>query len=173
MGAAMRVLYVLDRFPVLSETFVVDELRGLLRAGDDVSVYAREAGGEAGVADDLRELVVGPGMRAPVRGLGAALRLRERGALHALAQATWLANAVRADHVHAHFAFGAASRRAAGASARAALAAAPASAAARWARLGDGIRTRPKLTSRPSGVIVTPLTWLRPVATGLTSRITR
>jgi colanic acid/amylovoran biosynthesis glycosyltransferase len=105
----MRVLYVLDRFPVLSETFVVDELRGLLRAGDDVSVYAREGVGEAGVADDLRELMVGPGVRAPVRGLGAALRLRERGALHALAQATWLAKTLRADHAHAHFAFGAAS----------------------------------------------------------------
>ncbi|MSO95856.1 MAG: colanic acid biosynthesis glycosyltransferase WcaL, partial [Thermoleophilia bacterium] len=70
----MRLLYVLDRFPVLSETFVVNEVRGLLRAGDDVTVYAR--------------------------------RLRERGALHALAEAAWLARHVRADHVHAHFAFG-------------------------------------------------------------------
>src|SRR4051812_43401682 len=50
--AAMRLLYVLERFPVLSETFVVDELRGLLRAGDEVTVYAR-ARVETGVADDL------------------------------------------------------------------------------------------------------------------------
>src|SRR5215212_240090 len=104
----MRVLYVLDRFPVLSETFVVDEIRGLLRAGDEVSVYER-GGGEDGVADDLRELVVGPDLRPPARGIGAALALRERGALHALAQATWLAKEVPADQVHAHFAFGAAS----------------------------------------------------------------
>ena len=104
----MRLLYVLDRFPVLSETFVVDEVRGLLRAGDDVAIYER-GGGEDGVADDLLELRVGPGVRPPTRGLGAALALRERGAVHALAQATWLAKTVRADHVHAHFGFGAAS----------------------------------------------------------------
>jgi glycosyltransferase involved in cell wall biosynthesis len=104
----VRLLYVLDRFPVLSETFVVDEVRGLLRAGDDVAIYER-GGGEDGVADDLLELRVGPGVRPPTRGLGAALGLRERGAVHALAQATWLAKRVRADHVHAHFAFGAAS----------------------------------------------------------------
>ena len=103
----MRLLYVLDRFPVLSETFVVDEVRGLLAAGDDVTVYARR-GGDAGVAADLRELVVGPGSRAGVRGVRAALALRERGALHALAEARWLAEHVRADHAHAHFAFGAA-----------------------------------------------------------------
>ena len=104
----MRLLYVLDRFPVLSETFVVDEVRGLLAAGDDVTVYARR-GGDAGVADDLLELVVGPGSKAGVRGVRAAVGLRERGALHALAEARWLAQHVRADHAHAHFAFGAAS----------------------------------------------------------------
>jgi colanic acid/amylovoran biosynthesis glycosyltransferase len=108
MARRMRVLYVLDRFPVLSETFVADEVRGLLRAGDDVTVYAR-SGGEDGVADKLRELMVGPGMWPPRRGLRAALALRERGSVHALAQAAWLARRVRADHVHAHFAFGAAS----------------------------------------------------------------
>jgi len=104
----MRLLYVLDRFPVLSETFVVNEVRGLVAAGDDVTVYARR-GGEAGVADDLRELVIGPGSAFGVRGVGAALALRERGALHALGEARWLAQRVRADHAHAHFAFGAAS----------------------------------------------------------------
>ena len=41
-----------------------------------------------------------------MRGIGTALRLHERGALHALAEAAWLARNVRADHVHAHFAFG-------------------------------------------------------------------
>jgi colanic acid/amylovoran biosynthesis glycosyltransferase len=104
----VRLLYVLDRFPVLSETFVVNEVRGLLAAGDDVTVYARR-GGERGVADDLRELVTGPGAAAGVRGTGAALALRERGALHALGEARWLAKTVRCDHAHAHFAFGAAS----------------------------------------------------------------
>jgi glycosyltransferase involved in cell wall biosynthesis len=104
----MRLLYVLDRFPVLSETFVVKEVRGLLAAGDDVTVYARR-GGEAGVADDLRAVVVGPGSSWGARGVGAALALQERGSLHALAEASWLAKHVRADHAHAHFAFGAAS----------------------------------------------------------------
>ena len=92
----MRLLYVLDRFPVLSETFVVREVRGLLAAGDDVVVYARR-GGEPGVADDLRELVVRP------------RRALARGALRVAGEAAWLAKAVRADRAHAHFAFGSAS----------------------------------------------------------------
>jgi colanic acid/amylovoran biosynthesis glycosyltransferase len=105
----VRLLYVLDRFPVLSETFVVDELRGLLAAGDEVVVYARRDG-ETGVADDLRELVVGRGVAPPsARAIRSALALRERGALHAACEAAWLARRVRADHAHAHFAFGAAS----------------------------------------------------------------
>src|SRR5205085_1078852 len=83
--AAMRLLYVLERFPVLSETFVVDELRGLLRAGDEVTVYARSRG-ETGVADDLAHLVIGPGSTVPrPAGLGAALALRERGPARARA----------------------------------------------------------------------------------------
>jgi colanic acid/amylovoran biosynthesis glycosyltransferase len=105
----VRLLYVLDRFPVLSETFVVDELRGLLAAGDEIVVYARRDG-EAGVADDLRQLVIGPGTAVPpARAVRSALALRERGALHAACEAAWLARRVRADHAHAHFAFGAAS----------------------------------------------------------------
>jgi glycosyltransferase involved in cell wall biosynthesis len=101
----MRLLYVADRFPVLSETFVVNEVRGLVRAGDDVMVYARR-GGDPEVAPDLAELVVGYGAAPSGRGIGAALRLRERGALSALAEAAWLARHVEADHVHAHFTFG-------------------------------------------------------------------
>jgi colanic acid/amylovoran biosynthesis glycosyltransferase len=92
----MRLLYVLDRFPVLSETFVVREVRGLLAAGDDVVVYARR-GGEPGVADDLRELVVRP------------RRALAHSAVRVAGEAAWLAKAVRADRAHAHFAFGSAS----------------------------------------------------------------
>src|SRR5689334_3021583 len=101
----MHLLYVLEHFPSRSETFVADEVRGLLRAGDDVTIYARNHG-EPGIADDLLPLVIGPGAAPAVRGLGAALRLRERGALHGLTEAAWLARRVRADRVHAHFAFG-------------------------------------------------------------------
>lgn len=104
----MRLLYVLDRFPVLSETFVVAEVRGLLAGGDDVVVYARR-GGEPGVAEDLRELVIGPGRALPpLSAISGALALRERGAVKAAAEAAWLARRVDADHAHAHFAFGAA-----------------------------------------------------------------
>lgn len=103
----MRLLYVLDRFPVLSETFVADEIRALVAAGDDVTVYARGPG-EAGLAEDLAELVVGPGRARGGRGLPAALALRERGALRARSEAAWLARHVEAGHAHAHFAFGAA-----------------------------------------------------------------
>src|SRR4051812_31211217 len=101
----MRILYVLEYFPTLSETFVADEIRGLLRAGDEVTICARHAG-PLGIADDLLPLVIRPGRAATVRGLGAALQLRERGAVHALVEAAWLARHVRGDRVHAHFAFG-------------------------------------------------------------------
>ena len=40
----MRLAYVLERYPELSQTFVEDELRELVRAGDGVEVLALRAG---------------------------------------------------------------------------------------------------------------------------------
>jgi glycosyltransferase involved in cell wall biosynthesis len=41
---AVRILVLLDRYPVLSETFVVNELRALAAAGHDVTVEALDRG---------------------------------------------------------------------------------------------------------------------------------
>jgi len=39
----MRLLFVLDQWPELSETFIVNELQALRRLGDGVRVQARQA----------------------------------------------------------------------------------------------------------------------------------
>jgi colanic acid/amylovoran biosynthesis glycosyltransferase len=120
---AVRILYVLDRFPVLSETFVIREVRELART-DDVRVYARRRGdapeGHAGAVLDAvrfratrRERAVAiawTAVRAPVRfarALAWALGQREyeRGMLEAFGDACALRpEAVAADRLHAHFA---------------------------------------------------------------------
>ena len=68
-------------------------------------MYSRRPG-DPGVGADLLPLVIGPGSARSVRGIGTALRLREPGRREALGEAAWLARRVRADRVHAHFAFG-------------------------------------------------------------------
>ena len=37
----MKIAYVLDRFPVLSETFILNQIAGLIDAGHDVDLYAK------------------------------------------------------------------------------------------------------------------------------------
>lgn len=37
----MKIAYVVDRFPVLSETFVLNQITGLLDSGHDVDIYAK------------------------------------------------------------------------------------------------------------------------------------
>lgn len=43
----MRIAVVAGRFPVASETFVLDQVRGLLARGHDVEVYARQPDGRS------------------------------------------------------------------------------------------------------------------------------
>jgi len=125
----MRVVYVLDRFPALSETWVVGELRELLRTGDDVLVLARSPGDDVPIPDDLRRRIVHPPRRRselaravlravvtrPGRTLPALVwalraRPRERGVLRAFGEATALCPRVEpGDHLHAHFAHNSAS----------------------------------------------------------------
>lgn len=119
----MRLAYVLERYPELSQTFVEAELRELARAGDEVEVLALQAGDGAELAEPRSEPVY------PARGLarlvafgttlstgpgGSTSFLRGRVAadwppdgrrLRGLARvASWRAAAARADHLHAHFA---------------------------------------------------------------------
>jgi glycosyltransferase involved in cell wall biosynthesis len=117
----MRVAYVLDRYPELSQTFVEAELRELRRVGLDLDVLAMEPGAGAELAEAGFEAthpprgtarasaLVATGTRAP---LVAARFLSAHGfwppdgrRLRGLARVSgWRVAAARADHLHAHFA---------------------------------------------------------------------
>jgi colanic acid/amylovoran biosynthesis glycosyltransferase len=111
----MRLAYVLERYPELSQTFVEDELRELRRTGDQVEVLALQPGGGADLADPQFEAAYPPRTAARLAALArhpATLPLlsssawpsdgrRLRGAARI---APWLARARAADHLHAHFA---------------------------------------------------------------------
>lgn len=118
----MKILYVLERYPELSQTFVSAEIRGLIELGCEVEVVALSSGqgGEAPV-----EAVYASGA-SPTKRIGSAILtallrpsaawrqlIDERswpppaatGKLRGFARiAPWVALARTADHVHAHFA---------------------------------------------------------------------
>jgi glycosyltransferase involved in cell wall biosynthesis len=117
-----RLIYVIDRFPELSETFIAGEIRELRRTGDDVRVYARARGDGHDTAERATPVryrpnrgrraaaVAATAVRAP-RGTLRAVRWacgqrrHERGMLEAFADACAVrAEVAAADHVHAHFA---------------------------------------------------------------------
>ena len=121
----MRLAYVLDRYPELTQTFVEAELRELARAGDEVEVLALEPGAGAELADAAFEAAHPPPGAARVAAVArlAARKPREAAAFargaHPVASrwppdgrrarglarvAGWLPAAARAQHVHAHFA---------------------------------------------------------------------
>ncbi len=126
------VMYVLKRFPRLSETFVLQELLGLEAAGVRVlvdSLMPAETGPVHRELDDLRAVVrhlpahpksgSGPVWRAharlagrhPIRWLTAAGPARLSGNWRRFLQAGLVADRIRRDdarHVHAHFATAAA-----------------------------------------------------------------
>src|SRR5262249_41267148 len=103
----MRLTYVLERYPELSQTFVEDELREL--RDDDVTVLALQPGSPLGDAEF--EAVYPPGAVSRLAALAQHPGLvrwmkhwpsdgrRLRGAARI---APWLART--GDHVHAHFA---------------------------------------------------------------------
>ena len=127
----LRVLYVLKRYPRLSETFIVRELLGLEAAGAHVGVDAMlepEAGVQHPDVNAVRAVVrylprkprwtaavIGAhlrvGLRRPLRWASRAIRARRHGGLQRFVQAGIVADRVRRDgfdHVHAHFATAAA-----------------------------------------------------------------
>ena len=130
-GTGMHVLYVLKRYPRLSETFVVRELLGLESAGVRVGVDALlppESGAQhadvAHVAAAVRYLprtaewsrpMLGAhlrvGLRRPLTWMRLARTARRGGGWRRFAQAGMVADRVRCDgfrHIHAHFATAAA-----------------------------------------------------------------
>lgn len=119
----MRLAYVLERYPELTQTFVESELRELARGGDELDVLALQAGDGADLADASFEPQYPPrgGARAAALAGAAARGPRAAGAflrgavapawppdgrrLRGLARvAGWRAAGARADHLHAHFA---------------------------------------------------------------------
>ncbi len=119
-----RLAYVLADFPVLSETFVGNEIRAMRRQGHDVLPLIMHRGQGMAQPEDVRlaeeavelgDLARGPGaaFRPRAKGLGHALRfaLRQkrlsRGSLlyQGWRIAHWLQRE-RINHVHAHFAGG-------------------------------------------------------------------
>jgi colanic acid/amylovoran biosynthesis glycosyltransferase len=126
----VRLAYVLERYPELTQTFVEAELRELARAGDAVDVLALGPGDGAELAEPRFEPRYPPRGAARVAALaetlargrrGAAAFLRRRAASTAGAVADrwppdgarlrgvarvsgWRGAAAEADHLHAHFA---------------------------------------------------------------------
>ncbi len=130
-GTGLRVLYVLKRYPRLSETFIVRELLGLESAGVTIGIdtlLPPEDGPQhadvAAVRAAVRHLPRKPrltspvvlahlrvGLRHPARWLHRAWQAHRRGQWRRFAQAGLVADRVRRDgfhHVHAHFATAAA-----------------------------------------------------------------
>ena len=113
----MRVVVLLDRFPVLTQTFVVNELLALRAAGHDVRVEALERGDGAppgGVPTHYRE----PGgllwllARHPLRcarDFALRVRLRREEWVRPLRELAPVVRRLRTgEHIHVHFAAGAA-----------------------------------------------------------------
>ena len=125
---AQPVLYVLKRFPRLSETFILREILGLEAAGVQVMVDALlppEPGPTHpeldGLGTRIRYLPRHPRLRErsvlrvharlaarhPLRWAGLAVRSRRNGTWRRFVQAGLVASRIRSDgagHVHAHFA---------------------------------------------------------------------
>ena len=128
MTRSATVLYVLKRYPRLSETFVAREVLALEESGVRILIDALlppEAGPRDPVADEVRAVVrylprrprlrdrgdlLAHGrvaLRRPARWVAAAWQARRRGEWHRFVQAGLVADRVRregASHVHAHFA---------------------------------------------------------------------
>jgi colanic acid/amylovoran biosynthesis glycosyltransferase len=116
-----RVQIRCERFPVLSETFVVNEARALGRLGHDVEVYAHERPGEPGPGTEgirvryrsgetrgtRARAVIGLAMRHPIGVLADLLARRRWRRAEPVAPLRLLAPGLRGlegRHVHVHFA---------------------------------------------------------------------
>lgn len=82
----MRLAYVLERYPELTQTFVEAELRELARAGDEVDVLALEPGEGAGLAEPSSEPAY------PVRGAARVAALARAAAASPRASGRFLAS---------------------------------------------------------------------------------
>ena len=44
MGCVMKVAFIVGQFPILSETFILNQIVGLIERGHDVDIYADQKG---------------------------------------------------------------------------------------------------------------------------------
>jgi glycosyltransferase involved in cell wall biosynthesis len=129
----VRLLYVVDRFPAVSETFVLHELAELCRQGEDVRIVSRRPAdprdpvhpGTAPLVERtltlprssrplaaaaVRLLVRSPRRAAPALVWCIRGRVVEREAVRVFGEAAYVLPRVGSfDHAHAHFAHGSAS----------------------------------------------------------------
>jgi len=111
----VRIIVLLDRFPVLTETFVVNEIRALQAAGHDVRVEALERGDSAPPVPttyrepgDLWWLLARHPLRC-ARDLVLRSRLRREEWVRPLRELAPVVRRLRdGEHIHVHFAAGAA-----------------------------------------------------------------
>jgi glycosyltransferase involved in cell wall biosynthesis len=113
----VRVVVLLDRFPVLTQTFVVNEVQALRAAGHDVRVDALERGDGPPPGDvpthyrepgDLLWLLARHPLRC-ARDLALRVRLRREEWVRPLRELAPAVRRLRAgEHIHVHFAAGAA-----------------------------------------------------------------
>jgi glycosyltransferase involved in cell wall biosynthesis len=116
-GAPVRVVVMLDRFPVLTETFVLNELRALRAAGHDVRVESLERGDGPAPADvptqyrepgDLLWLLARHPLRC-TRDLFLRRRAHRQEWVRPLREIAPVVRRLRGgEHIHVHFAAGAA-----------------------------------------------------------------
>jgi len=116
----MKIGYVLEQFPKLSETFILEEMLELERLGLELTVFALSDPKEGQVHEKVKLLkaevirpVAAPLCGAPILGQHKVLQLHQIRAvglkryLWGLRMSSWLANEAEKrniDHLHAHFA---------------------------------------------------------------------
>ena len=125
-----RIAYILNNFPALSETFIVNEILELKRAGFDIRIYARKKQESTKCGKDVLDLAKevyyfheneAPILRkmylhlyflfrSPIRYIRATLfvkSLGDKGTLWRFRQSVFLAKKIvdtKSEHIHAHFA---------------------------------------------------------------------
>ena len=117
----MRLAYVLERYPELSQTFVEDELRELERGGDGVEVLALEPGSRPELSDARFQPAYPPRGTERLAAVAELAARRPGDVARFLARpqpwpsdgrrvrgiarlAGWVGSARRSEHIHAHFA---------------------------------------------------------------------
>ncbi|ATW89149.1 glycosyltransferase involved in cell wall biosynthesis [Halohasta litchfieldiae] len=79
----MHILYLLNEFPKLSESFVINEIHGLEQRGHEISIIALKKTGEIIKHDELAELdatvrfLPSPGVQSAIQAVSRPLKLAE------------------------------------------------------------------------------------------------